>query len=138
MADTAHVRIAEQTGVEAEPLPEGCTGKEVEGGGADDTAWVVFFMDDAVSVEVQWEPGGEMLSASKITGIDSFPGHGGEGGRGGAPAVTQEGHGLDPTARGSGVRPGHGENDGTTASQEGPGVAEAARRVARGEEHDDS
>ena len=43
-----------------------------------------------------------------------------------------------PTARGSGVRPGHGENDDITASQEGPGVAESARGVVRVEEHGDS
>ena len=67
VAATAHVRIAEQVGVEAEPLPEGCTVEEVEGGGAADTAWVVFFMDDAVSVEVQWEPdgGGRCLALSQ-------------------------------------------------------------------------
>ena len=52
----AHVRVAANTGIEAEPLPEGCTVAEVEGGGAADTAWVIFFMDDALSVEVQWEP----------------------------------------------------------------------------------
>ena len=53
VAATAHVRIAEHNGVETEPLPEGCTVNKVEGGGADDTAWVVFFMDDAVSLDVQ-------------------------------------------------------------------------------------
>ena len=93
VAATAHVRIAEHTRVEAEPLPEGCTVKEVEGGGAEDTAWVVLFMDDAVSVEVQWEPGGGrcLALARSLVSID-FSGNGGEGGRGGAPAVTQEGH----------------------------------------------
>ena len=30
----------------------------MEGGGAEGTAWVVFFMDDAVSLEVHWEPDG--------------------------------------------------------------------------------
>ena len=60
------VRIAEQTGVEAQPLPESCTVKEVEWRGADDTAWVVLFMDDAVSVEVQWESdGGRCLALAQ-------------------------------------------------------------------------
>ena len=51
MAVTAHVRVAEDTGVKAEPLPKGFTVQKVEGGGAEDTAWAIFFMDDAVSVE---------------------------------------------------------------------------------------
>ena len=41
-----------------EPPPRGCIVEEVEGGGEEDPAWVVIFMDDAVSVEVQWEAGG--------------------------------------------------------------------------------
>ena len=39
-------------------MPDNCTVKTVEGGGAEDIAWVVFVMDDAVSVEVQWESDG--------------------------------------------------------------------------------
>ena len=45
----------------------------------------------------------EMSSAGAIAGIDSFSGDGGEGLRGGAPAVAQEGHGLGPAARSAGV-----------------------------------
>ena len=52
VAATAYVRVAAKTGVEVEPLPEGCTVKAVEIGGAEDTAWAIFVMDDAVSVEV--------------------------------------------------------------------------------------
>ena len=55
---TARVQVAAHTGVEMEPLPESCTVKPVEGGGPEDTAWVVFFTDDTVSVEVQWDPDG--------------------------------------------------------------------------------
>ena len=55
---TAHVQVAGHTGVAVEPLPRGCIVAEAEGGGEEDPAWVVFFMDDAVSVEVQWEAGG--------------------------------------------------------------------------------
>ena len=47
VAATAYVRIAAHTGIKAKPLPEGCTVEEAEGGGAEDTAWVVFFMDGA-------------------------------------------------------------------------------------------
>ena len=39
-------------------MPESCTVKAVEGAGAEDSTWVVFFVNDAVSVEVQWEPDG--------------------------------------------------------------------------------
>ena len=46
----------DHSGNEAEPLPEGCTLKEVKKRGAGDTAWVVLVIDDAVSVVVQWEP----------------------------------------------------------------------------------
>ena len=73
MAATAHVRVAEHAGVEAEPLPECCTVKEVEGGGAEDPACVVFFMDDAVSVEVHWEPdGGRCLALAQSLALIHF------------------------------------------------------------------
>ena len=68
----------------------------------------------------------EMSSAGAIAGIDSFLGRGGEGGRGGATAVTKESHGLGPTERHARVRPGRGKNDDCTASQEGQGAAGAA------------
>ena len=55
---TAHVQVAGHTGVAVEPLPRGSIVEEVEGEGEKDPAWVVFFMHDAVSVEVQWEAGG--------------------------------------------------------------------------------
>ena len=46
-------------------MPQDCTVKTVEGAG-EDTAWVTFFMDDAVSVEVEWEAaGGRCLARSQ-------------------------------------------------------------------------
>ena len=54
---TAHVKVAGHTGVAVEPLPRGCMVEEVEGEGEEDPAWVVFSMDDAVSVKVKWEAG---------------------------------------------------------------------------------
>ena len=66
VAVKAHVRVADHTGIEAEPLPEGCTVEEAERGGAEDPARVVFFVDDAVSVEVQWKPdGGRCLATGQ-------------------------------------------------------------------------
>ena len=58
MAATPHVRVAEHTGAEVGPLPEGCTVNEVERAGAEGTAWVIFFRDDAVLSDVQEEPDG--------------------------------------------------------------------------------
>ena len=81
---------------------------------------------------------GEMLNDGTIACIDSFSGHGGEGGRGGASAVKQESYGLGSTARSARVRPGYGENDNFTTSQEGQGVAGAAGGVAHREMHGDS
>ena len=52
---TAHVQVAGRTGVAVEPLPQVSIVETVRGGGEEDPAWGGFFMDDAVSVEVQWE-----------------------------------------------------------------------------------
>ena len=60
VAATAHVRVAEHPVIEAEQLPDGCT---VETWGAEDNAWVVFFIDYAASVEVELGPdGGKCLA----------------------------------------------------------------------------
>ena len=56
---TVHVQVAGHTGVAVEPLPRGCIVEEVEGGGEEDPACLVFFTNDAVSVEMQWEADGE-------------------------------------------------------------------------------
>ena len=44
---------------------------------------------------------------------------------------------MGPAARGTGIRPGHRENDDIIASQEGQEAAGTAGGVARGEEHGD-
>ena len=63
---TAHVQVAGHTGVAVELLPRGCTVEEVERGGEEAPAWVGFFMNDAVSVEVRWEAhGGRFLVLSQ-------------------------------------------------------------------------
>ena len=80
---------------------------------------------------------GEMHSAGAMSGFDSFSGHGGERGGGGAPAVAQNGHGLGTTAGSAGVQLGHGKNDDILATQKYQGVAGASGRVARGEAHGD-
>ena len=56
---TEHVQVEDDTGSEGEPLPVGFEIKPAAGGGPKDTAWVAFFMDDAISVEVQWEKTGD-------------------------------------------------------------------------------
>ena len=82
---TAHVRIAGHTGIAVEPAPQGCIVEKVDEGGETYSARVGFFMDDAVSVEVQWEAEvGRCLG----TGVELPPGDGKEGGEGGATAVT--------------------------------------------------
>ena len=58
--------IAGHTGVAVEPLPQGRIAEEVEGGGREDPASVIFFMDDEVPVEVQWAAeGGRCLALSQ-------------------------------------------------------------------------
>ena len=79
-----------------------------------------------------------MFGVSAIAGIHSFSEHGGKRGRVGAPAVAQPGHGLRPTARSPGVRPGYGEDDDFTAVQEGQGAVAAAGGVTRREAHGNS
>ena len=60
---TAHARIAGHTEVAVEPLPQGCIIKCVEEGGTGDHARIVFFTDDAVSVELRWEADGRKCLA---------------------------------------------------------------------------
>ena len=135
MAVTAHVWVAAHAGIEAEILPEGLHNKSGTGGGAEDTAWVIFFMDDVGGSTVGFRRG-EVFSACTVAVIDSFSGHAGEGRKGGAPAVAKEGRELGPTARCAGVRPGHAEDDYFTASQ-GQRGAGAAGGVPPREAHGD-
>ena len=60
---TRHVSVAKPTGKAVEPLPAGCRVPGIKGGGPGDPAWVVFFVDDAISVEVQWTEEGTRCKA---------------------------------------------------------------------------
>ena len=55
----AHVRVAPPTGHGIVPIPPQCEVRPAVGGGKDDPAFVRFFVDDAISLEVQWEDKGE-------------------------------------------------------------------------------
>ena len=54
----AHVEIAPRTGRPVVGWPAECEVRPAEGGGANDPAFVVFFIDDAISIEVQWDKKG--------------------------------------------------------------------------------
>ena len=54
----AHVEIAPRTGRPVVAWPAECEVRPAEGGGANDPAFVVFFIDDAISIEVQWDKKG--------------------------------------------------------------------------------
>ena len=83
VAATARVRVAAHTGLEVKPLPESCMAKAVEGRGIENAAWVVFCIDDAVSVEVQWEPHwGRCLVLAQPRASIEFEAARGEDGRG--------------------------------------------------------
>ena len=60
---TSHVGVAEPTVKVVEPLPPGCRVPQVRGGGESDPAWVIFFVDDAISVEIQWREDGARCKA---------------------------------------------------------------------------
>ena len=47
---TSHVGVVEPTRKDVEPLPPGCPVPNVQGGGERDPAWVILFVDDAISV----------------------------------------------------------------------------------------
>ena len=53
-----HVTVAQKTRRSVVAWPAECAVRPAEGGGADDPAFVAFFMDDAISVEAQWDPEG--------------------------------------------------------------------------------
>ena len=66
---TSHVDVAEPTTKDVEPLPPRCRVPKVWGGGKRDPVWVIFFVDDAISVEVQWRDDGarcKVLTASLV------------------------------------------------------------------------
>jgi len=50
---TAGEPVVARTGYPVAEIPVGCEVPPAEGGGPEDAAWVIFFMDDAISVEVQ-------------------------------------------------------------------------------------
>ena len=54
----AHVKIAPPTGKGIVPIPPQCKVQPAVGGGENDPAFVRFVVDDAISVEVQWEDKG--------------------------------------------------------------------------------
>ena len=55
---TSQVGVKGPMGKAVEPLPPGCRVPTVQGRGKIDPAWVVFFVDDAISVDVQWKEDG--------------------------------------------------------------------------------
>ena len=57
------VGVAEPTRKDVEPLSPGCRFLKVRGGGERDSAWVLFFVDDAISIEVQWRDDGARRKA---------------------------------------------------------------------------
>ena len=74
-----HVAIALSTGRPVASWPAECVVRPAEGGGADDPAFVVVFMDDAISVEVPWEKGCIDLSRSLTSFHFQAMGERGEG-----------------------------------------------------------
>ena len=55
---TTRVGVVEPTRKDVEPLPPGCRVPRVRGVGERDPACVIFFVDDAISVEIQWRDDG--------------------------------------------------------------------------------
>ena len=93
-------------------------------------------MENAVSVEVQWDPdGGRCIALVQSLGSIHYQARGVRGDGGGAPAVTREAYGLGPTAGSTGVYLELGENDDIIAIQKYQGVAGAGGRTARGKAH---
>lgn len=119
VAATEHVLVVADTGVVAKPLPKSCTV------GAEDTAYMVIVLDDAVSVERQWEPdGARWLALAQSPAWLHFLA------MGGALSVAEEGHRLGTTATSTGIRPGSRQTDDFTAIQESQRASGAAGRVA--------
>ena len=65
-----HVAIALSTGRPVASWPAECVVRPAEGGGADDPAFVVFFMDDAISAEVRWEKGGGVYRLVTVVSVN--------------------------------------------------------------------
>ena len=65
-----HVAIAPSTGRPVASWPAECVVRPAEGGGADDPAFVVFFMDDAISAEVRWEKGGGVYRLVTVVSVN--------------------------------------------------------------------
>lgn len=88
---------------------------------------------------LQWEPCGERcLPLAHSLALIHFQVAGERAEGGAALAVVYESQELGPTARSTGLRYVHEENDDITATQEAQGATGAAGGVARGETHGDS
>lgn len=68
---TSRVGVAESIGKTFEPLPPGCRLPKVQGVCDRDLAWVIFFMDNAISVEVQWREDGVRCNALIASVVDT-------------------------------------------------------------------
>ena len=68
---TSHVGVAEPTRKDVEPLPPGCRVPKVRGGDERDPAWVIFFVDGAIPVEVQWRDDGARCKALTASLVDA-------------------------------------------------------------------
>lgn len=101
----------------------------------EDTAWAVFFIDDAVSVEVQCFRGWEtVFSLVKVTSGSSLRGVEGEGTTRGTSLHAQD----DEVSNGTGdirILGGKRVNDDIPATAEGAYSRGIARSVAAGEEN---
>ena len=68
---TSHVGVLEPTRKVMEPLQPGCRVPKVRGGDDRDPAWVIFFVDDAVSVEIPWRDDGARCKALTASLVDA-------------------------------------------------------------------
>ena len=87
--------MAESTGKAVEPLSPGCRVPKVQGGGERDLAWIIFFVDDAILVEVQWRKDGARWQG--VDGIPwgcAIPGDRGDRSRRGTPTTEQDDDGV--------------------------------------------
>ena len=84
---TCHVGVAEPTRKDVEPLPPECRVPKVRCGGERDPAWVIFFVDDAISVEVQWRGDSARCKALTASLSDMYFQAMGERAKGGNPLL---------------------------------------------------
>ena len=82
--------MTESTGKTVEQLPPGCRVPKVRGGGERYPAWVIFFMNDAISVEVQWNDDGARRKALTASLADAHFKAMGERGQGEEPLLPRK------------------------------------------------